>query len=73
MTWADGSRFEGEFWLDQRFKGTMYMIDNTIYEGSFENDVFSGFGTIKMIDGTVFSGIFVEGKCPKIGRILTEE
>jgi hypothetical protein len=51
----------------------MYMIDNTIYEGSFENDVFSGFGTIKMIDGTVFSGIFVEGKCPKIGRILTEE
>ena len=49
------------------------MIDSTVYEGNFENDVFSGYGTLKMIDGTVFTGIFVEGKCPKIGRIITEE
>ena len=51
----------------------MYMIDNTIYEGSFENDVFSGYGTLKMLDGTVFTGIFIDGKCPKFGRIITEE
>jgi hypothetical protein len=41
------------------------MIDGSVYEGTFSNDVYSGFGTLKMVDGTVFSGIFVDGKCPK--------
>ena len=49
------------------------MIDNNIYEGSFQNDVFNGFGTLWMLDGTIFSGIFVDGKCPKIGRVVDQD
>jgi len=73
MTWADGSRYEGEWRFDMRFNGTMFMIDNCAYTGEFKNDVYCGFGKLRMIDGTVFSGIFVEGKCPKIGRVVTED
>ena len=35
MKWQDGSEFEGEWRLDQRFKGRMTMSDGTIYEGGF--------------------------------------
>ena len=79
MTWGDGSRFEGEWKLDLRFKGRMQMIDGTIYDGEFKDDVYHGRGRIltkmqgKGVDGRelykVFEGIFEHGKRPTEGKI----
>ena len=44
------------------------MIDSTIYEGPFKNDLFHGFGKLTFLDSSTFEGVFLEGRCPKIGR-----
>ena len=75
MTWADQSRFEGEWKNDRRYFGRMTMIDGSEYIGHFEGigNSYGGYGTLKLIDGTIFSGIFVDGACPKIGRVKLEQ
>ena len=79
MKWLDGSRFEGEWKDDKRLKGKMYMIDGTVYEGSFHNDQFHGKGSITMravgrnAEGKenkkTFTGVFHHGKVPNRGKI----
>ena len=73
MKWLDGSKFEGLWRNDQRFKGKMYMTDGSIYEGCFDEDKFHGLGTISMRiqlgTNKFFTGVFDNGRVPNTGKI----
>lgn len=62
MEWPDKSRFEG-FWVnDHRQKGKLYMPDENVYEGNFQNDKMHGVGKIYYgRDDVIYEGIFKNG------------
>ena len=69
MRWSDGSEFEGDWVNDERVRGTMRMIDGTIYKGNFRNDKLEGPGRLHSVTDEVFDGFFEGGKCPRQGKL----
>ena len=56
MTWASGSKFEGEFWKDEPKKGVCTFADGRIFEGVYMGNFGHKKGVMTWPDGTVFDG-----------------
>ena len=70
MKWSDGSEFIGEWFHDSRVFGRMKLLDGTLYEGCFQDDVFHGRGKMTLPEGISVEGEFEKGKTPRKGRII---
>jgi hypothetical protein len=69
LKWKSGQRYTGQFESDRR-SGLGKLADvegKLIYEGSFDNDVFSGFGILTSEDGSVYKGDFAVGLKEGVG------
>jgi hypothetical protein len=63
LKWKSGQMYMGQFKSDKR-SGLGKLADvqgKLIYEGSFDNDVFSGSGILTSEDGSVYKGDFAVG------------
>ena len=69
MVWADGSQFQGEWFMDRRIKGTMFLYDGTVYDGKFKNEMFDGKGVLTLGDKRVVTAMFDKGKCTKFAKV----
>jgi hypothetical protein len=70
MTWADGSKFTGNWRYDQRQEGEMRFQNGNTYRGTFVNDKLHGKGAILLTTGTIFEGQFNQGVCESIGKLM---
>lgn len=59
--WNSGERLEATYMDDNPLNGKYYFKDGTIYDGSFQNWNFHGFGSMKWPNGDLYVGNFVNG------------
>lgn len=63
MTWADGSKYVGEFQNGYRTGyGVLYLPNGDRYEGEFYNGVLQGYGTYYWADGSSWAGYWENGE-----------
>ncbi len=61
--WADGRRYEGEYYLDKKHgKGVYRWADGRVYDGMWKNGKQDGEGKYTQKDGTVRVGIWKNGR-----------
>jgi hypothetical protein len=64
FTWADGSRYEGEFANDKmNGQGIMVYADGSSYSGEWKDDKKHGEAVVKGVDGKELSTVYEEGDC----------
>lgn len=62
ITYADGSRYEGEF-KDNKINGEgTYTTADGKYEGKFKDGMYNGKGTYIYSDGSKYEGEFKDGR-----------
>lgn len=66
--WNSGERLEATYMDDSPLNGKYYFKDGTIYDGSFQNWNFHGFGSMKWPNGDLYVGNFVNGSRSGKGR-----
>lgn len=61
--YEDGTRYEGEKYLEKRHgRGVYYYLEGYRYDGTWENDTMSGFGTLWLDEkNKLYEGEFKEG------------
>ena len=68
MVWDDGSRYEGNWALDEfSGDGTYYYNNGDIYIGNWQNGKKHGKGIFSWKSGNTYEGIWVEGKRSGVG------
>mmetsp|Transcript_15959 Transcript_15959/g.15366 ORF Transcript_15959/g.15366 Transcript_15959/m.15366 type:complete len:166 (+) Transcript_15959:1516-2013(+) len=71
-------KFTGIWHLDQRWNGTMVMIDGSVYEGEWKNDRMHGKGRLTYKTGSgnsfetgiIFEGEFINGAQGRRGKLI---
>ena len=66
--WNTGHRLEATYMDDAPVSGKYYYPDGIIYDGSFQNWYFHGYGTISWPNGDVYSGSWLNGQRTGRGR-----
>lgn len=65
-----GQRYEGEYEFGRKHgKGLQHLIDGSVYDGAFANNLFEGDGSLRTKAGDILKGLFSKGKLIGSGRI----